>query len=291
MSFFEEAFESAGNGLIDAGEGMMGAGIDVWKACADVVLKYCTQDPTSMGTVWTNVCKLYDVFLGIGASMLSLYFVIGFLNESIDIRNNFTLENMFRFFIRFTLAASALTNGLALIQSFMRLSALLAAEIGITITKNYTANDIFKPIVEGAEGAELLGAGFLCLIGGLIGMIVIAVSGVIIILSVLTRFFKIFMCVPFAPPALASFAGGQGLSQTGIAWIKTFVGYCLEVVVIALALMLAFSFFTSGSKFFNIQKDGFSGVVLGILNICMPMTTAVACVKGAEGILRKTLGL
>lgn len=291
MSFFEEAFEAAGNGLVSAGEGMMEAGIDVWKACADSVLRYCTQDPTGMGTVWTNVTRLYDVFLGIGASLVSLYFVIGFLNESIDIRNNFTLENTFRFFIRFALAASALTNALSLIQSFMRISALLAGEVGLTVTTNYSANDIFDPIVDGAEGAEMLGVGFLCLIGGLIGMMVIAVSGVLIILSVLTRFFKIFMCIPFAPPALASFAGGQGLSQSGISWIKAFAGYCLETVVIALALMLAFSFFASGNQFFNVERDGFSGVVLGILNICMPMITAVACVKGAEGILRKTLGL
>lgn len=291
MSFFEEAFEAAGNGLVSAGEGMMSAGIDVWKSCADAVLRYSTQDPTSMGTVWTNVSRIYNLFLGIGASLLTLYFVIGWLRESIDIRNNFSLENIFRFFIRLALTASALTNALSLIQSVMRLSALLAGEVGMTITSNYSTRDIFKPIVEGVEGVELLGVGFLCLIGGLIGMMIIAVCGVVIILSVLTRFFKIFMCIPFAPPALASFAGGQGLSQTGVAWIKTFIGYCLEVVVIALALMLAFSFFAGGNNFFTASRDGFSGVVLGILNICMPMLTAVACVKGAESILRKTLGL
>lgn len=45
MSFFEEAFEAAGNGLVSAGEGMMEAGIDVWKACADSVFEILYTRP------------------------------------------------------------------------------------------------------------------------------------------------------------------------------------------------------------------------------------------------------
>jgi len=288
MAWYDGVFESAGTAMKSAGESCLGAGVGVWKECANLVIGYCTADPTSMGA-WGFVKSMYNVFLGVGVSLTVLYFAIGWVREEIDIRNNFTLENMFKFFIRLILTSSLLSNGLTLITEIMQLAALLAGQVGASITTNYQTGGIFDQLMEGISGGEYISTGFLCLIGGFIGMAVIGVCGITILLSVLSRFFKLFVCIPFAPVALASFAGGHGLSQSGISWIKTFMGYCLEVVVIALTLVIAFKLF-NGNTFFN-SSDGWTGTVLAICEICLPMVTAVSCVKGAEGIIRKCLGL
>lgn len=282
--------DSMGQAMVDAGEACMDAGIQVWKASAEIVLKFCTQDPTSFSGVWGKVSNVYSIFMGIGATLLTLYFVIGWLKEAIDIKSHFSLENIILHYIRLILTSWLLLNGMNLIKTILRLSGLLAAEVGLNISTNYNAEELFSSIVGDLTGGALFGTGLLCLIGGFISMMVIIVSGVAIVLSVLTRFFKIFLCIPFAPMVLASFAGGHGLSQSGTAWIKTFLAYCLEVVVIALALTIAAGFFQNRSNLFS-SADGWTGTVLGICNICLPMLTAVTCVKGAEGILRKTLGL
>lgn len=288
MAWYDGICQTVGESLASVGEQCMDAGLEVWKKSAELVVDYCTQDPARMGA-WSVIKNTYDAFLGIGASLMVLYFVMGWLRESIDIRNSFTLENMFRFFIRLSLTASFMSNGLTLIKEIMHLSALLAAEIGAAITADYSAAGIFEALTSSAEGPEYLGVGILCMLGGFIGMLIIMVSGITILLSVLGRFFKVFICIPFAPIALSSFAGGQGLSQSGISWIKTFLGYCLEVVVITLSLVIAFKLF-NGRTFFG-TADGWTGVVLSICEICMPLVTAVACVKGAEPIVRKCLGL
>lgn len=282
--------DSMGQAMVDAGEACMDAGIQVWKSSAEIVLKFCTQDPTSFSGVWGKISSVYSIFMGIGATLFTLYFVLGWLRESVDIKSHFSMENIILLYIRFILTGWLLLNAMNLIKTVLRLSGLLAAEVGVNITTNYHTDELFSSLVGDLTGGALFGTGLLCLIGGFIGMMVIIVSGVTLVLSVLTRFFKVFLCIPFAPMALASFAGGHGLSQSGVSWIKTFFAYCLEVVVIALALTIASGFFQNRSNIFS-SADGWTGTVLGICNICLPMLTAVSCVKGAEGILRKTLGL
>lgn len=290
MSFIDDALTSVGQGMADVGENVLSGGLAVWKECSKVVLTYTTQDPTSLSTAWTNITKIYNLFLGIGASLMVLYFVIGWLNESIDIKRNFTTDALFRFFIRLSITAAALTNGLSFITTCLRLSAAMAGQVGLTITDSYSADGIFGKVTEGLEGGEMFSAGIICMIVGMIGGIVVIACGVVIIISVLSRFFKIFMCIPFGPVAIAGYAGGREFTGSAVAWLKTFFAYCLEVVVIAMALMLSFSFFANNSEFLA-GGDGVAGVLLSVVNIFLPMVTAVSCVKGAEGILRRTLGL
>lgn len=283
--------ESVGESMINVGENMLSSGLKVWKESAQTVISWSTQDPASFGGAWSTVRGLYGTFLGIGASLMTLYFVIGWLKESIDIRTTFTLENMFRMFVRLALTASVLTNALSLITTFMSLAAALAGGIGLEIATNYSASGIFDSLTEGISGAEYLSYGLWAMVSGLIGMLVIIVCGVSIVLSILTRFFKVFICIPFAPVALASFAGGHGLSQSGIAWIKTFAAYTLEIVVIAVTLVLSFKIFQSVGGNIYEGGEGMKKAILMTVQLCCPMLAAVTNVKMAETTIRKCLGL
>ena len=101
-----------------------------------------------------------------------------------------------------------------------------------------------------------------------------------------------YLCIPFGPVALSSFAGGHTISQTGISWIRTLLAYALEAVVIAIAIKISFGLFAGGS--FMVSGEGVSGALGAILTIveyCLPMITACACVKGAEATIRRCLGL
>jgi hypothetical protein len=118
------------------------------------------------------------------------------------------------------------------------------------------------------------------------------VCGVSLVLSVLSRLFKLLLCVPFAPAAFAGFAGGHEFAQTGIAWLRTFIGYALEAVVIALAISISYGMFKDANIFSAGAKSGsIVSLLLLICGYCMPMVTACACVKGAEMTVRRCLGL
>lgn len=286
----ENFCESVGKGLASGGEMVMQWGMDFWTAASTKVITYCTQNPVSFGgdgSAWGVVVTLYDSFKGIGVGLLTMYFLMGWLRESIDIRNNFSLENMFRFFLRLILTATAIDSLLTIIQEVLALSAGLALEVGAQMPDSVTVSGLFDSIMADQTGGGCVATGFICLIGGLVGGAVIIVCGFTILISVIGRFFKIYLVIPFAPMALASFAGGNGLSQSGISWIKTFLGYCLEIIVIALSLVISFTMFGDTNSFFGSEETA----ILRICEMIMPMIVAVTCVKGAETTVRKCLGL
>lgn len=300
-SALNSALENLGRATMDVGNNGLLAGYNVWEKCCRITTDYLKVNPAAGGgNAWSIVTGgIFDISLGIAASLSILFFVLGWLNESIDVRNNFTLENMFRFFIRYIITATLVVNSLALVQGIVECSTALVATVDVneSTMKGEAVEEVFADLTEKMEeeeatGTQWLGTGIISMIAGLFGGIVILVCGIQLILAVLSRLFKLYLCIPFGPVALSSFAGGHTISQTGIAWIRTLLAYALEAVVIALAIRISFGLFADGS--FLVSGEGISGALGAIMTIveyCMPMITACACVKGAEATIRRCLGL
>ena len=300
-SALNSALENLGRATMDVGNNGLMAGYKVWEKCCKITTDYLKVNPASVGgNAWGIVTgSLFNISMGIAASLSILFFVIGWLNESIDVRNNFTLENMFRFFIRYIITATLIVNSLALVRGTVECSTALVGAVNVSSlgTQGGDVENVFKDLItkmedDEATGTEWLGTGIISMIAGLFGGIVILVCGIQLILAVLSRLFKMYLCIPFGPVALSSFAGGQTISQTGIAWIRTLLAYALEAVVIAIAIKISFGLFADGSIMANTGgEDGALGAILTIVEYCLPMITACACVKGAEATIRRCLGL
>ena len=300
-SALNSALENLGRATMDVGNNGLLAGYNVWEKCCDITTDYLQVSPvTSGGNAWAIVTgNLFNISMGIAASLSILFFVIGWLNESIDVRNNFTLENMFRFFIRYIITATLIVNSLSLVKGTVDCSTALVGAVNVSSTsmQGQSVENVFEDLIskmedDNATGTEWLGTGIISMIAGLFGGIVILVCGVQLILAVLSRLFKMYLCIPFGPAALSSFAGGHTISQTGISWIRTLLAYALEAVVIAIAIRISFGLFSDGSVMTGSgEVSGALGAILTIVEYCLPMITACACVKGAEATIRRCLGL
>ncbi|MCC8051575.1 MAG: hypothetical protein LIP10_13130 [Clostridiales bacterium] len=288
------ALESFGSAMMDAGEWGMESGYKVWTGCGKIAIQYAQIDPESLTNAWGTVTgNIYNIMLSVGAALAVLFFVLGWLNESIDIRTNFTLEAMFRFFVRYVITASLIVNSLTLATGIARCGTALVTTVSAEVTAD-SPGDVFDSIKEdlddsSADGGTWVACGLIAMIGGIIGGLVIIVCGVEIIVAAMSRLFKLLLCIPFAPVAFSGFAGGRDFSQSGIAWIRTFTGYCLEALVIVLALAISCGLFADAPSLGT--ADGAVGTILQICNYCLPMITAAACVKGADTIVRRCLGL
>lgn len=316
--WFADRFSDAGNALYDSvfsplltllgglmfaqGRAMLNGGFAIWKSCTEVALKFVQKNPEGQFGAWSVVTgsSIYGVFLAIAGSLTIFYFVCGWLKESIDIRSTFTLESMFKMFIRFAITISLVVNSMSLVRGINNAAIALSHTIEITSSdeKKQTVDTVFDDMEQSlkktgeAEGTSWFSAGVIALIGGAVGMATILVCGVELVITVMKRLFKVYMCVPFAPVALAGFAGGREFAQTGIAWLKTFTAYCLEAFVIALAIKLSFGLFSSAALTFTTSSSDITvQMMLAIFNLCMPMVATAACVKGAEGVVRSCLGL
>lgn len=294
----DAALESIGKSLLDVGEWFLKTGYTLWTNAGKLTLDYVKISPMAQTGAWGVVTgSVYQMSLAIAASLAVLFFVMGWLRESIDIRNNFTLENMFRFFVRYAITASLIVNSLSLVTGICECATAVTSQISISM-ESLEVENIFETVREAleddddADGGTWIGMGLAGLLGGFFGGAVIIVCGISLVLAVLSRLFRLLLCVPFAPAAFAGFAGGHEFAQTGIAWLRTFIGYALEAVVIALAISISYGMFTDANIFSAGAKSGsIISLLLLICGYCMPMVTACACVKGAEMTVRRCLGL
>lgn len=291
------ACEGIGKELMKVGDWIMQGGYSVWKSCSQITMSYATRNPMSQRNAWGVVTgSIYSLSLGIAASLAVLLFVIGWLRESVDIRNTFTVENMFRFFIRYALTASLIVNSLSLVTGIVQCATAVVSTMSVDVDSE-KIDGIFSDLQskmeeDGIEGVAWISLGFAGMMGGLIGGMVIIVCAISLVLSVLSRLFRLMLCIPFAPVAFAGFAGGNEFAQSGIAWLRTFVGYALEAVVIALAISISFGFFKDASLFSEWHRDAdMVSVILQICEYCMPMIATCTCVKGSEMAVRRCLGL
>ena len=123
----------------------------------------------------------------------------------------------------------------------------------------------------------------------LLGCLLITVLAFLMILTVYARFFKLYLYAALSPVALASFAG-EGTSQMGRAFLKSYVGVCLESAVIVLACIVFSAFAASdtvvlGSGSVVTQVWSYLGEVI------FNMLVLVGLVKGADRVVREMFGM
>lgn len=318
LKLITSLFKLLGDLLIDCGALFVKGGLYAWNAMMTMSLSEVKKSPLSHAEAWFFVSRgsIYTTTMAVGSALLVTYFLIGWLKDSIDIRANFTLENMFKLFIRLAITAGLVANSSALTFGITNTCVAITSTVSTPSNKTDTmklADDAFSGIKKNLEkeykkadkksnsDASLVNmkwfvVGFEAILGGLAAMAIIMVSGVSILVTVLKRLFKVYMCIPFGPIALAGFAGGQEMFSTGITWLKTFIGYLMEAFVIAIAIALSYKLFKDMNFHFapstsSNTNDSVVLMIQSLFNLCMPMACTAACVKGADGVVRSCLGL
>lgn len=103
--------------------------------------------------------------------------------------------------------------------------------------------------------------------------------------------FKLYMYTAFAPIPLSSFAG-EATSFMGKAFIKSYMGVCMEGAVIVLACLI-FSAFTSSGNFGLVDAESSAVVqVLAYLaETIFNMLVLVGLIKGSDRIVKEMFAL
>ena len=73
---------------------------------------------------------------------------------------------------------------------------------------------------------------------GILFVLASIVCGIMIVVTVLSRIINIHILICMMPIACSTLAGGPEIERSGWAWLRTFLSYCFEVVVIALVIKL-----------------------------------------------------
>ena len=198
-------------------------------------------------------------------------------------------EHALKVFIRFALAKAAVTYGLELMMALFSIAQGAVSTImdasGLTAMSDTALPDEMVTIIEDVGFLESIPLWAVTLLGSLF----IWVLSLVMILTVYSRFFKLYMATAIAPIPLASFAG-QPSSSIGMAFIKSYAAICLEGCVILLACII-FSQFASSPP---VVTEGLAPATVVwnyIGELVFNMLVLIGSIKMSDRIIRELMGL
>ena len=263
-----------------------------WNTKMEEMWGLLTQSPETFkgGTIWSTIVTINGGMQAIGYGLLVLFFAISLFRSAASFRDFQRPEYVVRHLIQFVLAKVAITYGMDL------LTKIFAVCNGIVATAAGS--------IGGADGAsitmptEIIDAinslGFLESIPlwavTLLGSLFIWVLSLVMILTVYSRFFKLYMASAIAPIPLASFAG-QPSSSIGVAFIKSYAAICLEGCMIVLACII-FSQFAAAPPAIADDTMAAATIVWNYIGeLIFNMLVLVGAIKMSDRLVRELMGL
>ena len=247
-----------------------------------------TPEEFKGGDIWRLALTLNDGLKAIGYGLLVLFFALSICKSTINFRDLRRPEQGLRFFIRFVLAKTAVTYGIDLMTAIFNICtgivSVIAEKMGTAAADMALPEELETAVNE---------VGFLASIPlwlvTILGCLVIIVLSFVMILTVYSRFFKLYMYTALAPIPLSTFAG-EPSQNVGKSFIKSYCAVCLEGAVIVLSCII-FSLFASSPPVVNPNAAAVTQVWSYIGELLFNMLVLVGSVKMSDRIIREMMGL
>lgn len=265
---------------------------NTWNGKLAEIWSLITTTPEAFrgGAIWSTIVTINEAMKGIGYGLLVLFFAMGLCQSVASFRELQRPEFALRYFIRFAAAKVAVGSAMGLMTTIFSIcGGIIQSVMGHIGGMAGASVTIPQEMVNTIERVGFLASIPLWLVT-LLGSLFITVLSFILIMTVYGRFFRLYFYTALAPLPLASFAG-ENTSFAGKAFLKSYIGVCMEGVVIVLAC-LVFSAFMSGSD--PTLDTTLSAVTMSwqyVAETIFNMLVLVGLVKGAERIAKEMFGL
>ena len=220
-----------------------------------------TQSPETFkgGTIWSLILSVHNALVGIG---------YGIFQSAASFRDFQRPEYVLRHLIRFILAKTAVGYCMEIMTAIFSvcggITQTVMSGLGGSIS---TAADLPSEIVTAIEGIGLLQGSPRWLVP-----------------------FRIYEFTALAPLPLASFAG-QTTSSSGRAFLKSYIGVCMEGAVIVLACLIYSAFLSSSAPAVNTSLPAVTMAWEYIGQLIFNMLILTGLVRGANRIVKEMFGL
>ena len=227
--------ESTGNWIID----ILNYSLNFWSDAIRTIWSLLTTSPQNFrgGGVWNVISGIQGGLKGIAYALLVLFFLVGVVRTTTNFAEIKRPEVALKLFIRFAVAKAVVTYSMDLMNGIYKIVAGILSNIGSHATSLLTEGarvpDVIQQKIQEASFLDSIPLWIVSLIGALL----ITVLSFVMILTVYSRFFKLFMYTAVAPIPLSSFAG-EGTSQVGRQFLKSYAGVCLQGAVILIACII-----------------------------------------------------
>jgi len=278
----------SGNWIVDN----LNSALGTWNSKLTEIWTLISATPENFkgGGVWTVITGINGALQAIGCALLVLFFLMGIVKTCGSFSEFKKPEQVFKCFVRFVLAQAAVTHGMELMTALFRIAQGMVSTImsasGLTAVAATTLPSEMVTMIQNVSFMESIPLWAITLLGSLF----IWVLSLVMILTVYSRFFKLYMATAIAPIPMSSFAG-QPSSSIGVAFLKSYAAICLEGCVIVLACVI-FSAFASTPPAIADSTLAPATVVWNYVGeLIFNMLVLVGAIKMSDRLIRELMGL
>ena len=278
----------SGNWIVDN----LNSALGTWNDRLTEIWTLISTSPQNFkgGGIWSVILNINDGLKAIGYALLVLFFVMGVVKTCGSFAELKRPELAFKCFVRFVLAQSAVTWGLELMTALFSIAQGMVSQImsssGLTAMSATTLPDEMIDIIEDVGFLDSIPLWAVTLLGSLF----IWVLSLVMILTVYSRFFKLYMATAIAPIPLSSFAG-QPSSSIGMAFVKSYAAICLEGCMIVLSCIIFSQFASTPPAISDTSLSATTIVWNYIGELIFNMLVLVGTIKMSDRIVRELMGL
>lgn len=278
----------SGNWIVDN----LNSALETWNGKLSELWTLISTTPENFkgGGVWSVILDINDALKAIGYALLVLFFVMGVVKTCGSFAELKKPELAFKCFVRFVLAQAAVSWGLELMTALFSVAQGAVTTImdasGLTAMTATSLPDEMVAVIEDVGFIDSIPLWAVTLLGSLF----IWVLSLVMILTVYSRFFKLYIATAIAPIPLSSFAG-QPSSSIGVAFLKSYAAICLEGCIVVLACVI-FSAFASAPPAIVDETMAATTIVWNYVGeLLFNMLVLVGAIKMSDRLIRELMGL
>ena len=242
------------------------------------------------GGIWSIITTINGVLGAIGTALLVLFFTIGVIKTCGSFAELKKPETAVKVFIRFAISKYLIDNCLKLMLNFVTIVqgviAKVTASSSVGTALEFSIPSSVQSKFDGVgtlDGAIPLWA--ICFIAH----IAFIVIGIVLLLTVYGRFFRIYMYTAIAPIPLSTLAG-QPTENIAKSFLKSYAGVCMQGVVIVLACVI-FTAYAASMPQIDTSAEPIKMVWGYVSEVVFNMLVLLGLVKGSDRIIHDMMGL
>ena len=251
-----------------------------------------TTSPQSFkgGGIWNIITTINGVLGAIGTALLVLFFTVGVIKTCGSFAELKKPETAVKVFIRFAISKALIDNCLTLLVDFVTIVQGVIKDItGASSIGTALEFTVPSDVASSLDSLGILDGAIPVWSVCFIAHIAFIVIGLVLLLTVYGRFFRIYMYAAIAPIPLATMAG-QPTENIAKSFLKSFAGVCLQGVVIVLACII-FTAYAASMPQMNTSYEPLKMVWIYVTEVVFNMLVLVGLVKGSDRIIHDMMGL
>lgn len=264
--------------------------LTTWNDKMSEIWSLLTVSPQAFrgGTLWSIVSSINNALMAVAYGLLVLFFAMSVCKTCSSLTEIKRPEHALRLFIRFVLAKTAVTYCLELMNALFDIAqGVVSSILNTTGVGGLPGASLPQELIDNINDCGFWESIPLWAVT-LLGSLFVTVMSFVMIMTVYGRFFRLFMYTAIAPVPLASFAG-ETTSQTGKAFIRSYIGVCLEGAIIALGCIIYSSF--ASTPTIDPSASAISATWAYVGELLFGQLVLVASIKGSDRIVKEMLGL